>query len=63
MRFLTLDDVEVKGKVVIVRVDINSPIDPQTGDILDDTRIRESAPTIRELADRGAKVVVLAHQG
>lgn len=63
MKFRTIDDVDVKNKTVIVRVDINSPIDPQTGDILDDTRIRESAQTIRELAERGAKVVVLAHQG
>ncbi|MEM3402054.1 MAG: phosphoglycerate kinase [Candidatus Hadarchaeales archaeon] len=63
MEFLTLDNVDVKGKFVAVRVDINSPIDPKTGEILDDTRIRECAPTIRELAMKGAKVIVLAHQG
>ena len=59
----TLDEVDVAGKTVIVRVDINSPIDPETGEILDDTRIRESAVTIKELARKGAKIVLLAHQG
>lgn len=63
MEFPTLDEAQVKGKTVLVRVDINSPIDPKTGEILDDTRIRECAPTLRELAHKGAKVVVLAHQG
>ncbi len=63
MEMQTLDNVNVKDKTAIVRVDINSPLDPKTGDILDDTRIRESAITIKELASKGAKVVVLAHQG
>ncbi len=63
MEFPTLDEANVKGKTVLVRVDINSPIDPKTGKILDDTRIKECAPTLRELAEKGAKVVVLAHQG
>jgi len=59
----TLDDVDVKSRTVFVRVDMNSPIDPKTKEILDDTRIRAHAKTISELADKGAKVVVLAHQG
>jgi phosphoglycerate kinase len=63
LKFPTLDDVDVSGKTVLVRVDINSPIDPKTGEILDDTRIRECAPTLRELSKKDAKVVVLAHQG
>lgn len=58
-----MDNADVKGKMVIVRVDINSPIDPNTGALLDDTRIRECAPTLKELAMKGARVVVLAHQG
>jgi len=59
-----LDDVDVSGKRVFVRVDINSPIDPATKRILDDSRIREhTEQTIRELVSKGAKVVVLAHQG
>lgn len=63
MEFLTLDDVDVKNKTVLVRVDINSPIDPKTKEILDDTRIRECVPTLLELSSKGAKVVVMAHQG
>ena len=59
----TLDDLEVERKTVFVRVDINSPVDRETKQITDDTRIARTAPTIAELADRQAKVVVLAHQG
>lgn len=62
--YLTLDDVTVKGKTVLVRVDFNSPIDPETKKILDETRIRRHAETtIKELMQKGAKVVILAHQG
>lgn len=60
---LTLDDFDYRGKTVILRLDINSPIDQQTGQLTDDNRIRKSLPTIRELADSGARVVMLAHQG
>lgn len=63
MSFKTLDDFEVAGRTVILRVDINSPIDPQTNEILDDTRIRTHAETINELLRKGAKLVILAHQG
>ncbi|MBN1318679.1 MAG: phosphoglycerate kinase [Anaerolineales bacterium] len=59
---LTLDDIEPRGKTVILRVDINSPID-EVGEIMDDNRIRKSLPTIRELVERNARVVILAHQG
>jgi phosphoglycerate kinase len=59
----TLDDFDVEGKVVLCRVDINSPIDPATGGLRDTTRIRGCAATVRELADAGARVVLLAHQG
>jgi phosphoglycerate kinase len=63
-KFLTLDDVKVKDKVVLVRVDFNSAIDPKTKKILEDARIRAHAETtIKELSDKGAKVVILAHQG
>jgi phosphoglycerate kinase len=63
-KYLTLDDVKVKDKVVLVRVDFNSPIDPNTKRILDDTRIRaHGETTIKELSEKGAKVVILAHQG
>ncbi|MEM2280544.1 MAG: phosphoglycerate kinase [Candidatus Bathyarchaeia archaeon] len=64
VKFLTLDDVGVKNKVVLVRVDFNSPVDPETKKVLDDTRIKaHGETTIKELAEKGAKVVVLAHQG
>ncbi|HJJ98692.1 MAG TPA: phosphoglycerate kinase [Methanocorpusculum sp.] len=60
MKFGTLADVETRGKTVLVRVDLNSPIDPSTNTILDDKRFREHVPTIRALEE--SKVVVLAHQ-
>ncbi|OYT54179.1 MAG: phosphoglycerate kinase [Candidatus Hecatellales archaeon ex4484_218] len=59
--FLTLDDVKVEGKTVFVRFDFNSPIDPSTGKILDDSRIRSALPTLKVLEK--AKVVVGSHQG
>ncbi len=63
-KILTLDDFDFKGKTVLVRVDFNSPIDPNTKKVLDDTRIKaHGETTIRELSQKGAKVVVLAHQG
>ena len=58
--YLTFDDVDLKGKTVILRVDINSPIDPFSGDILGDTRIRTHLETIREL--KNSRTVILAHQ-
>jgi len=62
--YLTLDDVKVKDKVVLVRVDFNSPIDPKSKKVLDDVRIRaHGETTIKEIAEKGAKVVILAHQG
>jgi phosphoglycerate kinase len=63
-KLLTLDDVAVAGKTVLVRVDFNSPIDVKTKKILDETRIKtHGETTIKELVEKGAKVVVLAHQG
>lgn len=63
-KFLTMDDFNFKNKVALVRVDFNSPIDPETKKILDDTRIRaHGETTIKELVQKGAKVVILAHQG
>jgi len=62
-KFLTMDDFNYKDKVVLLRVDFNSPIDPNTKEILDDTRIRSHSETIAELSKKGAKVVILAHQG
>lgn len=58
--FFTMDDFDLEGKTLLLRVDINSPINPSTGEILDDTRIRHHIYTIGELSD--SKVVLLAHQ-
>jgi len=58
--FFTLDDFDVTDRTVIVRIDINSPVDPITGKLLGDRRLRRHAETIRRL--RKAKVVILAHQ-
>ena len=63
MDFYTLDDFDVKDKTVFVRVDINSPLDPDTLAILDTSRIHSVVPTIKELYKKKAKTVILAHQG
>ena len=60
--FNTIDDLDIENKTVLVRVDINAPVDPSTGIILDDTRLKLHAQTIKELSSKGAKVVLLAHQ-
>jgi phosphoglycerate kinase len=59
----TLDDIEVKDKTVLCRVDINQPVDKTVGKLKDTTRIEACIPTLRELSDKGAKLVLLAHQG
>src|ERR1700759_1067228 len=59
MAFRTLDDLTVKGKRVLVRADLNVPV--ADGKVTDATRIERQAPTIRELAEKGAKVIVLSH--
>ena len=56
-------DLDVAAKLVLLRVDINSPVDPVTKCIVGEARIDKSLPTIRDLADRGARLVVIAHQG
>lgn len=61
MTMRTIDDLDVKGRRVLVRADLNVPLDGET--ITDDGRIRASVPTIKALAGRGAKVVVCAHLG
>lgn len=58
----TLDDIgDVRGKRVLVRVDLNVPM--AEGRVTDDTRLRATLPTVTELADRGAIVLLLAHFG
>ena len=60
--FNTIDDFDIEDKTVLVRIDINAPVDPSSGIILDDTRLKLHAQTVKELSNKGAKVVLLAHQ-
>ncbi len=59
--FRTLDDVDVKGKRVLLRVDLNVPM--EQGRVTDATRLERIAPTITEISDKGGKVILLAHFG
>ena len=59
--FRTLDEADVRGKRVLVRVDLNVPV--ENGKVADATRIERVAPTIREIADKGGKVILLSHFG
>ncbi|NDV85883.1 phosphoglycerate kinase [Aurantimonas aggregata] len=59
--FKTLDDVDVAGKRILLRVDLNVPM--QDGEVGDTTRIERILPTIRELVDKGGRVILLAHFG
>src|SRR5450432_1416367 len=59
--FRTLDDVDVKGKRVLLRVDLNVPM--ENGHVTDATRLERIAPTITEISGKGGKVILLAHFG
>jgi phosphoglycerate kinase len=61
MRFRTLDDADVTGKRVLLRVDFNVPM--HDGEVADVSRIERNSPTITEIADRGGKVILLSHYG
>ncbi len=59
----TLDDFNLKWKTVLARFDMNSPLDPNTREPIDITRIEKSILTLKELSEKGAKTVILIHQG
>src|SRR3954449_13356954 len=59
--FRSLDQADLKGKRVLLRVDLNAPM--QDGKVSDVTRIERMAPTIAEIADKGGKVILLSHLG
>lgn len=59
----SLDEGNFLGKRVLLRPDINSPIDRDTGKIVNDNRIQKSLPTIQDLSEAGARLVIIAHQG
>lgn len=61
--FKPMEDFDVNGKRVLIRVDINSPIDVETKKIVNTNRIDKTVPTIKWLLDRGAKLAIIAHQG
>lgn len=61
MKFKRIEDIDVKGKKVLIRADMNAPI--KDGQVADDARIRASLDTIRLCADKGAGVIVMTHLG
>ena len=62
MKLRTIDNIEVKGKVVLLRCDLNVPVTEQ-GEIADSSRIKRILPTISQLVNRGAKIALLSHYG
>ncbi|MBI4258480.1 MAG: phosphoglycerate kinase, partial [Thaumarchaeota archaeon] len=61
VKMLTMDDLSLDGKTVFLRVDMNTPIHPESGELMELSRINEAAMTIRDL--EASKVVVASHQG
>jgi len=63
LKIPSIDDGEFAGQRVLLRVDINSPIDHDSGKILNDNRIVKSIPSIADLLEKGARLTIIAHQG
>ena len=63
IRMRSLQGIDLAGKKVLLRPDINSPVDPVSKKIVSDNRIVKPVPVIRELLDGGAAIDIIAHQG
>ena len=63
MKITSMYDIELRGRKVLVRLDINSPIDPASKGIVNDNRIRKSVPTLEYLVEQNAAIAIIAHQG
>lgn len=63
IKIRSIDEFDFSGKWVLLRPDINSPIDPVTKKIVNDNRIKASIPTIKDILDKGARLAIIAHQG
>src|SRR6056297_1897298 len=63
MKIKSMKELEVHRKKVLLRLDINSPIDPKTKKIVNDNRIRKSLPTLEYLIGQEAAIAIIAHQG
>ncbi len=63
MRIKSIDEFNYDGKAVLLRVDINSPINPATKKIVNENRIKKSIPTIQKILGKNAKLAIIAHQG
>ena len=61
LKLKTLDQLDYKGKRVLMRVDYNVPLDGER--VTDDTRVRETLPTLKKLIDAGCRTVLMAHLG
>jgi phosphoglycerate kinase len=59
----SMEEFDYTDKTVLLRIDVNSPIDPETKKIVSENRIKKSIPTIKYLLDKGAKIAIIAHQG
>ena len=59
----TLDDFDFTGKTTLVRIDINTPINPKTGELIGERRFLSHKKTLQELIEKKVKIVIMAHQG